>query len=86
MNLLSTLNRFLIIFEIFDTEKNYCLPNPCMNDGICNESPDGYVCTCGQGFQGKSCEGKLCKFMVADDDESKLNSFQRIFDFRVSLR
>ena len=40
-------------------EKNACRPNPCMNDGQCVETSDGYRCYCKHGFIGKDCEGQF---------------------------
>ncbi|XP_053165007.1 zonadhesin-like [Hemicordylus capensis] len=35
-----------------------CLPNPCLNDGVCSESdsPAGFNCTCPVAFHGDLCE------------------------------
>lgn len=33
-----------------------CLSNPCMNQGTCNNLPNGrYSCTCMPGFSGPNC-------------------------------
>ncbi|XP_041471798.1 protein jagged-1-like [Lytechinus variegatus] len=33
-----------------------CLSSPCMNDGICQETFDGYICRCAELTQGPRCE------------------------------
>lgn len=42
--------------------KPKCVPNPCMNDGVCTAFLHDYECTCSIGFMGRHCEGKqdLC--------------------------
>jgi protocadherin Fat 1/2/3 len=33
----------------------FCLPNPCLNGGLCEEGDDAPLCMC-RGFQGPTCE------------------------------
>ncbi|XP_064481302.1 fat-like cadherin-related tumor suppressor homolog isoform X2 [Ornithodoros turicata] len=33
----------------------YCNPNPCQNDGVCEEGTRSHVCRC-RGFQGSECQ------------------------------
>lgn len=33
----------------------YCLPNPCRNGGVCEESDEGPLCMC-RGYMGPTCE------------------------------
>ncbi|XP_078375733.1 ZP domain-containing protein-like [Oculina patagonica] len=33
-----------------------CKPKPCLNDGICASSPNGYNCSCQPGYTGTNCE------------------------------
>ena len=41
------------------SEENKCQPNPCQNDGICNELTNGeFECTCKKGYFGDKCQGK----------------------------
>ena len=35
---------------------NDCTPNPCKNDGKCQEQMPGYHCSCLSGFDGRNCE------------------------------
>lgn len=39
-----------------------CISNPCLNNGVCREGWNRYVCDCsGTGFLGRSCErGRGC--------------------------
>ena len=29
-----------------------CVKNKCLNDGVCNETPSGFICTCLNGWAG----------------------------------
>ena len=33
-----------------------CEPNPCTNDGSCQDQINGYFCQCKAGFRGVNCE------------------------------
>ncbi|CAH1270698.1 CSMD1 [Branchiostoma lanceolatum] len=33
-----------------------CDPNPCQNEGACNDVADSYTCECEAGFEGDQCE------------------------------
>lgn len=38
-----------------------CISNPCLNNGVCREGWNRYVCDCsGTGFLGRSCERGQC--------------------------
>jgi len=39
-----------------DVCANMCDQNPCLNMGTCEEYPNGFSCTCVEGFMGKYCE------------------------------
>jgi hypothetical protein len=34
---------------------DHCLPNPCLNGGICTNGEDGFSCECAPGFVGETC-------------------------------
>jgi len=40
-----------------------CVENPCMNDGICHETTDGFHCECNQDWRGKECQGERSPFI-----------------------
>jgi thioredoxin-related protein len=42
---------FILLSDIDD-----CDPNPCKNDGTCNDEINDYTCNCVDGFSGKKCE------------------------------
>ena len=35
--------------------EEYCIPNPCGNDGLCVASWSGYSCQCGVDYEGHNC-------------------------------
>ncbi|GLH08522.1 Neurogenic locus Notch protein [Gryllus bimaculatus] len=39
--------------------RNFCVPDPCRNGGICQKQSGGYTCICDQGFTGKNCDSEL---------------------------
>ena len=44
------------------TAINYCVPSPCGIYGLCTKNasnPDGYSCTCREGWKGKTCRDCL---------------------------
>ncbi|MCI4383769.1 hypothetical protein PGIGA_G00030440 [Pangasianodon gigas] len=40
-------------------EVDQCVPNPCRNQAICRNRPNGPTCFCVPGFQGNRCEIKV---------------------------
>lgn len=38
-------------------EVDYCFPNPCKNNGTCENLPDNYTCDCTGHFRGRNCQG-----------------------------
>ena len=51
--------RYFKNFKFFSVEKA-CVESPCMNDGICHETSEGFHCECNQGWKGHACDGKHC--------------------------
>ena len=41
------------------TELNECVRDPCQNGGTCNDSANGFICLCADGYTGDNCEGKI---------------------------
>jgi hypothetical protein len=40
-------------------ENKPCASNPCQNGGTCTDvGTDSFECTCPEGFEGTTCEGK----------------------------
>lgn len=43
-----------------EIKPDYCKNDPCQNEAICANTPDGnYTCTCKNGFKGRRCEKKI---------------------------
>ena len=40
--------------EIADVDD--CVPNECMNDGICEDGINTFKCNCAHGFTGALCD------------------------------
>lgn len=38
-----------------------CRPNPCQNDGACQDGIGSYICWCESSFSGKNCEIEVAK-------------------------
>jgi len=38
-----------------------CDSKPCLNNGVCSASGDGYECQCPSGFEGTHCEKPVCE-------------------------
>lgn len=49
----------MILKLFFLSVRKACQPNPCMNDGACEEIDDDFTCSCRGGFRGTKCEGKI---------------------------
>lgn len=46
----------------------YCVPDPCDNEGLCIASWDGYSCQCGIDYSGNNCtEGEHDCHMMSSD-------------------
>lgn len=40
---------------ILPLDEDDCNPNPCMNNGTCEDGKFAYNCTCALGFTGPNC-------------------------------
>ena len=48
----------------FDPDIDDCSPNPCQNNGVCNDTgANSFKCQCAGGYSGNTCNGKgrFCK-------------------------
>lgn len=50
-------NQPLVILMILFVEINECQPDPCENNGRCEDALGTYWCKCPQGFVGQTCQG-----------------------------
>ena len=69
------------------TAVDHCFSNPCANNGTCNNSLHGYLCSCPEGFTGSLCEeGKtaVCLFVFTRIIEKKTGNI-RCWRRRVHL-
>ena len=46
---------FLILFEFLCVDHDDCTPDPCQNEGVCEDLVNDYNCTCTPGWEGKDC-------------------------------
>ena len=42
---------------------NLCVPNPCLNEGLCVPLGNTFQCICERGYSGINCESKLDKMI-----------------------
>lgn len=49
-----------INFIIVIADVNECESNPCLNNGGCIDSINGYICNCKDGYSGDICESGEC--------------------------
>lgn len=47
-------------------EPDQCKPSPCMHNGTCLRTPEGYYCDCSRtgGYQGKNCEDLVAQVLT----------------------
>lgn len=55
MNVIQVLNVFWSTSSM-SSDGDQCEPNPCLNQGTCNDHLGHYTCSCQDGFTGKDCE------------------------------
>ena len=59
----------IVIFVVFNTliveNINECASDPCQNGVACNDSVNGYMCLCGNGYRGDNCTGKLNLYIIS---------------------
>ena len=42
--------------------RNYCMPNPCANNGLCTQTTTGYICSCLYPYTGTNCQQSMLIF------------------------
>ena len=45
----------LILFKFLCVDHDDCTPDPCQNEGVCEDLVNDYNCTCVPGWDGKDC-------------------------------
>ncbi|KAK2120144.1 hypothetical protein P7K49_001530 [Saguinus oedipus] len=67
-----------------EAEVNECLPNPCLNNAVCEDQVGGFLCKCPPGFLGTRCGKNVdeclsqpCKNGATCKDG--VNSFRQLF-------
>ena len=50
---------FLSYLDIDD-----CQPNPCKNDGVCEDGANSFTCNCAHGFIGEDCNIGMRQFLL----------------------
>ena len=53
---------FFSSYFFFVIVEDHCYSQPCLNNGSCENSANGYQCKCVMGFQGHNCQGEGIKF------------------------
>ena len=49
---------FYLFILFYVIVQEHCYSQPCLNNGSCVNSADGYQCACVTGFQGQNCQGE----------------------------
>jgi hypothetical protein len=44
--------------------RNYCMPNPCANNGLCTQTPTGYICSCSYPYTGTNCQQSILEKLI----------------------
>jgi len=53
-----------MVISVHLSDINECASSPCQNNATCEDSANGYHCSCMLGYTGDYCEtGKECYFL-----------------------
>lgn len=65
----------------FQVNINDCDSQPCLHNGQCNDSINGYTCQCPSGWTGKNCEEEMdqCALQPCGNGASCLQLFNDFF-------
>ena len=55
---------FCFFVFVFVVVEDHCYSQPCLNNGSCENSANGYQCKCVMGFQGHNCQGEGINFTL----------------------
>jgi hypothetical protein len=40
------------------------MPNPCANNGLCTQTPTGYICSCSYPYTGTNCQQSILEKLI----------------------
>uniref|UniRef100_A0A914VZ39 Uncharacterized protein n=1 Tax=Plectus sambesii TaxID=2011161 RepID=A0A914VZ39_9BILA len=62
---------------VCNTEIDECDSSPCLNNGVCTDTFNGYNCTCLAAFSGTNCEVKLttCDLQTSSEQKQRIAMF-----------
>ena len=67
--MIRSVHSFLSYLDIDD-----CQPNPCKNDGVCEDGANSFTCNCAHGFIGDDCSISMGQFFLDITNIFKLST------------